>query len=163
MADPIKNFLQVQVDTTGYNDADTAITLETGEGALLIDPAVDGEYNVTWWNYTDFKNPADDPNVEIVRITGLSGDVVTVQRPAVGNDYNGEGADNTASTKNEAGKIYKMMVGPTKKTMEEKADKANVLELDNTAEFIPDGDYEPATKKYVDDNSGDFLANQIFN
>jgi hypothetical protein len=36
-----------------------------------------------------------------------------------------------------------------------KADKANVLELDNTTEFTPDGDYEPATKKYVVDNLPD--------
>lgn len=28
----------------------------------------------------------------------------------------------------------------------------NVLELDNTTPFTPDGDYEPATKKYVDDS-----------
>ena len=35
-----------------------------------------------------------------------------------------------------------------------KADKSNVLELDNTAPFTPDADYEPATKKYVDDNGG---------
>ncbi len=33
-----------------------------------------------------------------------------------------------------------------------KADKTNVLELDNTTSFTPDADYEPATKKYVDDN-----------
>tara|TARA_R110002020_G_scaffold475890_1_gene713748 strand:+ start:19757 stop:21286 length:1530 start_codon:yes stop_codon:yes gene_type:complete len=33
-----------------------------------------------------------------------------------------------------------------------KADKSNVLELDNTDAFTPDADYEPATKKYVDDN-----------
>ena len=32
--------------------------------------------------------------------------------------------------------------------------KSNVLELDNTTPFTPDADYEPATKKYVDDNSG---------
>ncbi len=32
--------------------------------------------------------------------------------------------------------------------------KANVLELDNTSAFTPDADYEPATKKYVDDNAG---------
>lgn len=31
--------------------------------------------------------------------------------------------------------------------------KSNVLELDNTTAFTPDADYEPATKKYVDDNS----------
>ncbi len=30
---------------------------------------------------------------------------------------------------------------------------SNVLELDNTDAFTPDADYEPATKKYVDDNS----------
>ncbi len=30
--------------------------------------------------------------------------------------------------------------------------KSNVLELDNTTSFTPDADYEPATKKYVDDS-----------
>ena len=30
--------------------------------------------------------------------------------------------------------------------------KTNVLELDNVSVFTPDADYEPATKKYVDDN-----------
>jgi hypothetical protein len=32
--------------------------------------------------------------------------------------------------------------------------KTNVLELNNTSAFTPDADYEPATKKYVDDNAG---------
>jgi hypothetical protein len=32
-----------------------------------------------------------------------------------------------------------------------KADKSNVIEKDNTTPFTPDSDYEPATKKYVDD------------
>lgn len=31
-------------------------------------------------------------------------------------------------------------------------DLSNYLSKDNTTEFIPDADYEPATKKYVDDN-----------
>jgi hypothetical protein len=35
--------------------------------------------------------------------------------------------------------------------IDEKADKSNVLELDNTTPFTPDADYEPSTKKYVDD------------
>lgn len=38
-----------------------------------------------------------------------------------------------------------------KATDETKANKTNVLELDNTTAFTPDNDYEPATKKYVDD------------
>ena len=35
------------------------------------------------------------------------------------------------------------------------ATKANVLELDNTDVFVPDADYEPATKKYADEHGGD--------
>lgn len=35
-----------------------------------------------------------------------------------------------------------------------KANITNVLVLDNTTPFTPDADYEPATKKYVDDNTG---------
>ncbi len=31
--------------------------------------------------------------------------------------------------------------------------KSNVLELDNTTSFTPSSDFEPATKKYVDDNA----------
>lgn len=37
--------------------------------------------------------------------------------------------------------------------METRAKKNNVLELDNTTAFTPNADYEPATKKYVDDNA----------
>ncbi len=45
--------------------------------------------------------------------------------------------------------------------------KTNVLELDNTTAFTPDADYEPATKKYVDDNAsttysvGDFAQGGV--
>jgi hypothetical protein len=35
-----------------------------------------------------------------------------------------------------------------------KADKTNVLQLDNSTAFIPDADYEPSTKKYADEASG---------
>jgi len=46
----------------------------------------------------------------------------------------------------------------------DKADKTNVLEKDNTTEFTPTGDYNPATKKYVDDNaSGDLSESVIVN
>ena len=39
-----------------------------------------------------------------------------------------------------------------------KALKTNVLELDNTTAFTPDADYEPATKKYVDDYFDEFTT-----
>lgn len=41
----------------------------------------------------------------------------------------------------------------TKKITKANAFK-NYLAKDNTTAFTPDGDYEPATKKYVDDNLG---------
>lgn len=45
----------------------------------------------------------------------------------------------------------------TQTALDLKADANNVLELDNTTLFTPDADYEPATKKYVDDNAGGTL------
>lgn len=42
-----------------------------------------------------------------------------------------------------------------------KADKNNVLLLTNTVPFTPDADYEPATKKYVDDNVTDFVEGPL--
>ncbi len=44
-----------------------------------------------------------------------------------------------------------------------KADKDNVLELDNTDAFTPDSDYEPATKKYVDDSTPALGTDDITN
>jgi len=36
--------------------------------------------------------------------------------------------------------------------------KANVLELDNVSIFVPNADYEPSTKKYVDDSVSDKIT-----
>ncbi len=41
------------------------------------------------------------------------------------------------------------------------AAQSNVLQLDNTTAFIPDADYEPATKKYVDDNTGSSITYSV--
>src|SRR6056297_2274659 len=48
-----------------------------------------------------------------------------------------------------------------KNNINDKADKTNVLEKDNTTEFTPTGDYNPATKKYVDDNAGSDLSESV--
>jgi len=114
MLDPVKNFAFVEV-STGYDAAATSIALVTNDGAKLPDPSVDGAFNLVWWNYTDYKNPSEDPNREIVRVTARSTDTLTIVRPVVGNDYNGEGSENTASTKNETDKTYKMILSFTKK------------------------------------------------
>ena len=56
-------------------------------------------------------------------------------------------ADNTSD-------VNKPVSAAAQTALDLKADKSNVLELDNAAAFTPDADYEPATKKYVDDSGG---------
>ena len=102
--DQVANFVKVVV-STGYGSADTSITLATGQGSKLPSPA-SVQYNLVWWNATDYIDPADDPAVEIVRVTALSGDVLTVTRAQEGT---------SASLKNGPSKIYKMMLALTAK------------------------------------------------
>jgi len=105
--DPIKNFAKVTV-STGYDSAATSITLNSGDGNKLPDPATDGAFNLVWWNATDYPDPSDDPNVEIVRVTAKSGDTLTITRGQEGT---------SAVDHNTSGKTYKMVLAVTEKTM----------------------------------------------
>lgn len=105
MLDPVKNFGIVTV-SSGYNSSDTSIVLSGGNGAILPDPSTDGAFNLVWYNASDYFNPTDDPNKEIVRVTARSTDTLTVVRAQEGT---------SASTKNTAGKTYKMILAFTKK------------------------------------------------
>lgn len=107
--DAIKNFAKVTV-STGYDASATEIVLSSGHGTELPAPATDGEFNLVWWNSSDYPDPADDPNVEIVRVTARTTDTLTVTR-------NQEGSG--ASTKNTASKTYKMILALTKKVMDD--------------------------------------------
>lgn len=42
--------------------------------------------------------------------------------------------------------------------VESKANSADVLEKNNTTAFTPSGDYNPSTKKYVDDKSATVMT-----
>jgi len=106
MVDQVANFKKVTV-STGYNDTATSIVLATGQGAELPDPSGDN-YNVVWWDSTNYNDPADDPNVEIVRVTAKSTDTLTVTR-------NQEGSG--TSNKNNANATYKMILATTAKTI----------------------------------------------
>jgi len=108
--DQVANFVKVTVNQ-GYGTTDTSIQLATGQGAKLPNPA-SGAYNLVWWNSTDYVDPADDPNVEIVRATALSGDTLTVTRAQ---------ESTTATQKQNATKIYKMMLGLTAKMISDLA------------------------------------------
>jgi len=107
MADPVKNFVKVNV-STGYDDTATSVVLATGHGAKLPDPATLGAFDIVWWNFTDYPDPSDDTNVEIVRVTAKSGDTLTITRAQ---------QSTAATTKNAGGKTYKMILTPTAKTI----------------------------------------------
>src|SRR4051794_25500964 len=100
MLDPVTNFAKCTV-STGYSAAATSVALSSGHGARFPQPSTDGAFNVVWWNETDYPDPADDPNVEIVRVTARSSDTLTVTRAQEGT---------SATTKNGSGKTYRMIL-----------------------------------------------------
>ena len=102
MVDQVKNFV-IGTVSTGYDDSDTTIVLNSGHN--FPDPSGDN-YNVVWYDSTNHPNPNTDPKVEIVRITALSTNTVTVTR-------NQESSG--ASTKNTSSATYKMILSPTAK------------------------------------------------
>src|SRR3954462_2964592 len=104
MLDPVTNFAKVTV-STGYSAAATSVALSSGHGARLPQPSTAGAFNLVWWNSTDYADPSDDPDVEIVRVTARSSDTVTVTRAQ---------ESTTASAKNTAGKTYSMALAITK-------------------------------------------------
>ena len=104
--DPVTNFGNTTVSTT-YDAAALEIVLSAGGGAKLPDPVVDGAYNLTWWNSTDYASASQDPNKEIIRVTGPSGtgNTKTILRAQEGT---------AASTKNTAAKTYSVALSQTK-------------------------------------------------
>ncbi|MGE5353428.1 MAG: hypothetical protein ACM3P0_15195 [Acidobacteriota bacterium] len=94
----------------GYNEFATSVELLDGDGSKLPDPATESSYNLVWFNYSDYKNPADDPHREIVRVMSLTGNFLSVQRGQEGI---------LASTKNAPAKVYKMLLTLTRAAYEE--------------------------------------------
>ena len=88
--------------------------------------------------------------------SGLNLDDGTNPHGTTKNDVNLGNVDNTSD-------LDKPISTATQAALDDKADKSNVLELDNTTTFTPTSDYEPATKKYVDDNAGGTIPNAAYN
>lgn len=101
--DNARNFAKVLISGL-YDTIATSVTLTTGGGAKL--PTA--PFNVVWWEPSTYPDPSDDPNVEIVRVTGIVGDTLTVVRAQEGT---------SATTKNTPGKTYQMIAGLTAKVM----------------------------------------------
>ena len=104
MLDSVQNLVKITVIGL-YGASDTAVTISSADAAKLPSAS----FNVTWYNSTDYPDPSDDPNAEIVRVTG-TGTTLTIQRAAESATGGG-----SASTKNTAGKVYKMILGITAK------------------------------------------------
>jgi len=107
LLDPIINFGKVTV-STGHTGTDTTIVLNSGEGAKIPDPSIDGSFNLVWYNSTDYPDPSDDPMVEIIRCITRVIDTIVIMRAQEGT---------LSSNKNTPGKTYKMILSPTKKTI----------------------------------------------
>lgn len=119
--DPVTNFAKVEVLTRPTAEV-VSVALKTGDGARLPDPATDGAFNLVWWNFTDYPDPADDPYREIVRCTARSSDTLTIERGQEGT---------TASNKKISGKKYQMVLALTKKMIDDIRDgKQNKLSYD---------------------------------
>lgn len=104
--DAIKNFAKATVTDGNYDASSTSIDLVTGHAARL--PAA--PFNAVWWNATDYPDPSDDTAAEIVRVTAISTDTLTVTRGQEGT---------TAEDHNQAGKTYFLIAGMTARTITE--------------------------------------------
>lgn len=93
--DGFKNFAKVTVADGNYDDSVTEIDVATGQGVRLPQ----APFNAVWWNATDYPDPSDDPSKEIVRVTDVTDDTLTIERDQ---EFTG------AFDHNEAGKTYNL-------------------------------------------------------
>lgn len=119
-------------------------TLQTG-WTLVDDEWHEWHYNGTSWQDLEHPNIYPAENGILGTVQGAAdGDisittgVMTVLHSANSTLFNGQPASYYA----------------TKEYADTKADKVNVLELDNTTPYVPTLDYHPATKQYVDESRG---------
>ena len=113
--DAAKNFAKITV-STGYDASATSIVLTAGHGARL--PAA--PFNIVWWDSTNYPDPSDDPNREIVRCTVISTDTLTVTRAQ---------ESTSATTKNTGAAVYKMIAGLTAASYVKLADHGEMTGL----------------------------------
>lgn len=100
--DAFANFAKSTL-ASGITSGATSLTVATGDGTRF--PAV--SFNAVIWNQTDYTSPSDDPDREIVRVTGIATDTFTIIR----------GQENTSAVAhNTGGKTYGIHAGATAKT-----------------------------------------------
>jgi len=113
--DQVENFVEVNVSGT-HSSTETTISLQSGEASNLPDPS-SGEFNLVWFDSTNFSRPSEDNSVEIVRVTGrdTNNDTITVLR----------GQENTTAVAHDTtNSDYVMILAQTAKMIED-VDSAN--------------------------------------
>jgi hypothetical protein len=124
----------------------SSLVLQTDEGLKFPDTGSGNTFVGVIWGAA-YLSPEKDATTEFVTAYRSSGDTFTIVRAKEGTSAKQwEVGDNFMLTASKA------VFDEYETALGDKADKTNVLELDNTDAFTPDADYEPATKKYVDDN-----------
>lgn len=138
------NFGKVTV-SIGYDASATSIALSSGHGAELPSTF---DYNMVWWNDTDYPDPADDPNVEIVRVTNRSTDTLTVTRAQEGT---------SATTKNTGSKTYKMALVITSKMIDDIETDIATANAKTMRNLIINGSFNVAQRGSTFDATTTFL------
>lgn len=114
-------------------------TEDDGSTTNYLDKQVDLDAGTTY----RIRNSSSTDLFTIVESTGA---ITSLGGLTVSGDVNGASASEMAHLSGLSTNIVTALAG--------KADKTNVLELDNTTSFTPTADHHPATKKYVLDNAG---------
>src|SRR5580698_10587044 len=106
MLDNVANFINLTV-SMGYDQNAFSIGVTAG-GSLL--PAA--PFNMIWWNSTLYGSPDKDPDVEIVRVTAVVGNLLTLANNGTSRTPQER---TTASAKNTPNVTYSLMLGITAK------------------------------------------------
>lgn len=101
--DNAKNFAKSTL-ASGIDNAVTSCDVASGEGARF--PSV--PFNAVVWNKTDYADPADDADHEVVRVTAISTDTLTITRAQ---------ESTSAANHNTGGKTYGIVAALTAKVI----------------------------------------------
>lgn len=147
--DNFTNFAKSHL-ASGITSGATSLSVATGDGAKF--PAQ--PFNATIWNSSDYFDPSDDPNREIVRVTAVSTDTFTISRAQEGT---------AAVAHNAAGKTYGLLATLTAKTVVELAttiesDVSMLGDLIATDIAAPATPSAGKTRVYVDSTSKNIAA-----
>lgn len=120
--DPVANFAKANL-SAGIDDNDVSLNIDPADAGKFPNPSIQGAFNAVIYNATDFPNPADDPDVEIVRVTSRVSGTFAITRAQEGT---------AAAAHNTAGKVYVIANAITKKMIDDIATQSEASNEDAT-------------------------------